>query len=220
MVYQFETGSLICSLCIRIKLHTCAPPWGSNDIIYAHEDKSCFHVDASALIAGCMLIFFVLCLVTVAFVLQIAVIVVYTEGSTMLSYIYIWETICGLSNLDADAILLMVMWQYNCIVNGAEALLLFRDFIRYLSTGKKSSRLARALVKWEAFSKRLIEKEHDKFWLEKAIINTRTWWDDPLRHRRHLNAFSKEETEQEEQESNEQESDEQEWESSYYDWCF
>jgi len=112
--------------------------------------------------------------------------------------------------LDADAILLMVMWQYNCIVNGAEALLLFRDFIRYLSTGKKSSRLARALVKWEAFSKRLIEKEHDKFWLEKAIINTRTWWDDPLRHRRHLNAFSKEETEQEEQESNEQESDEQE----------
>lgn len=78
---------------------------------------------------------------------------------------------------------------YMYIINGAEMTRLAKDYIKYMFGGKKSVRLTRALYQWERFRKNLTEtKEEDRFWLEKAIIRTPTWWDHPEKYRRILKA--------------------------------
>lgn len=85
-----------------------------------------------------------------------------------------------------------LIFVYVYIINGAELTLLVKDYIRFLVKGKKSVRLTRFLDQWEAFLKSLTAKEVDvdKFWLEKAIINTPTWWDHPEKYRHLMNALS------------------------------
>ncbi|KAK9288544.1 hypothetical protein L1049_017003 [Liquidambar formosana] len=70
---------------------------------------------------------------------------------------------------------------------------LAKDYIKYLFGAKKSVRLRRAMYKWRCFYKRLTsKKEVQKDWLERAIINTPTWWDSPTKYRRILrNAASR-----------------------------
>lgn len=57
---------------------------------------------------------------------------------------------------------------------------LAKDYIRYLFTGKQSVRLKRAMSKWGEYYLWITEKQRvDKYCLEKAILRTRTWWNDP-----------------------------------------
>uniref|UniRef100_A0A803M7Z9 Glycine-rich protein n=2 Tax=Chenopodium quinoa TaxID=63459 RepID=A0A803M7Z9_CHEQI len=80
---------------------------------------------------------------------------------------------------------------YMYIINGAEMTRLAKDYIKYVFGGKKSIRLSRALYQWESFCKNLTEKkETDRYWLERAIIRTPTWWDSPEKYRRILKAYA------------------------------
>lgn len=79
---------------------------------------------------------------------------------------------------------------YIYIIDGAEIARLVKDYIKFLFGGRKSVRLTRALYQWERFWMKLTEKkEVDRFWLEKAIINTPTWWDHPEKYRLLLRAY-------------------------------
>ncbi|XP_057960897.1 uncharacterized protein LOC131152947 isoform X2 [Malania oleifera] len=74
---------------------------------------------------------------------------------------------------------------YIFIIHGEEITRLAKDYIKYLFGGSKSVRLKRAMFKWRKFFERLMpEVEEDPFWLERAIINTPTWWDSPEKYRR------------------------------------
>uniref|UniRef100_A0A803L3R6 Uncharacterized protein n=1 Tax=Chenopodium quinoa TaxID=63459 RepID=A0A803L3R6_CHEQI len=80
---------------------------------------------------------------------------------------------------------------YMYIINGAEMTRLAKDYIKYVFGGKKSIRLSRALYQWESFCKNLTEKkETDRYWLERAIIRTPTWWDSPEKYKRILKAYA------------------------------
>lgn len=46
------------------------------------------------------------------------------------------------------------------------------------------------MYKWGRFYKMLTEKkEYDPYWLERAIINTPTWWDSPEKYRHILKSY-------------------------------
>ncbi|CAO2831087.1 unnamed protein product [Amaranthus hypochondriacus] len=76
---------------------------------------------------------------------------------------------------------------YFYIINGAEMTLLAKDFIKYIFGGKPSIRLSRVLKDWERIFKSFREKEMvDRYWLERAIIFTPTWWDHPEKYKRIL----------------------------------
>lgn len=78
----------------------------------------------------------------------------------------------------------IVSLQYVYIITGEELARLAKDYIKYLFGGNQSNRLRRAMYKWGRFYKKLMEKKkYDKFWLEKSIINTPTWWDSPEKYR-------------------------------------
>ncbi|KAK9683044.1 hypothetical protein RND81_10G114200 [Saponaria officinalis] len=82
------------------------------------------------------------------------------------------------------------IFMYVYIINGAEMTRLAKDYISYLFGGRKSIRLTRAMYQWERFCKKLTEKEEvDKFWLEKAILTTPTWWDSPEKYKLLLRAL-------------------------------
>lgn len=91
-------------------------------------------------------------------------------------------------SLYANAINLMTMYQYMYIINGAEMTRLARDYIKYLFGGKKSVRLSRILDEWERLRENYSDKEVDRFWLERAIIKTPTWWDRPENYKRLIRA--------------------------------
>ena len=79
----------------------------------------------------------------------------------------------------------IVSLQYVYIITGEELTRLAKDYIKYLFGGNQSNRLRRAMYKWGRFYKKMTEKKkYDKFWLEKAIIGTPTWWDSPEKYRR------------------------------------
>lgn len=79
----------------------------------------------------------------------------------------------------------LVSLQYVYIISGEEMARLAKDYIKYLFGGSQSARLKRAMYKWGRFYKKLTEKKVvDPLWLEKAIINTPTWFDSPEKYRR------------------------------------
>lgn len=85
-----------------------------------------------------------------------------------------------------------MMFQYLYIVNGAELMMLIRDFIKYVCGGKQSMRLARTIHMWQCLLG--LDKEtddRDDYWLQKAIIRTPTWFDSPKKYRRMLRAVQK-----------------------------
>ncbi|XVE79241.1 hypothetical protein DITRI_Ditri14bG0042200 [Diplodiscus trichospermus] len=79
---------------------------------------------------------------------------------------------------------------YVYIITGEELVRLAKDYIKFLFGGNKSVRLRRAMYKWGKFFEKLTEKkEYDKYWLEKAIITTPTWYDSPDKYRRVLKSY-------------------------------
>lgn len=73
---------------------------------------------------------------------------------------------------------------YVYIISGEEWTRLAKDYLKFLFSGSESVRLKRAMYKWGRFYQKLTEKRvYDKFWLEKAIISTPTWWDTPEKYR-------------------------------------
>ncbi|XP_050214797.1 uncharacterized protein LOC126665904 [Mercurialis annua] len=73
---------------------------------------------------------------------------------------------------------------YVYIINGEELTRLAKDYIKYLLKGSQSVRLRRAMNKWKKFYQQLTEVELvDKFWLEKAIVNTPTVYNSPSKYR-------------------------------------
>ncbi|KAL6189213.1 hypothetical protein ACLB2K_040603 [Fragaria x ananassa] len=73
---------------------------------------------------------------------------------------------------------------YVYIIDGEEWTRLAKDYLKYLFSGSESVRLRRAMYKWGRFYQKLTEKKvYDKYWLEKAIISTPTWWDSPAKYR-------------------------------------
>lgn len=83
----------------------------------------------------------------------------------------------------------MILLQYIYIISGEELIRLAKDYIKYLFGGTESVRLKRAIYQWRRFYKKLTERkeETDKYWLEREIINTPTWWDSPEKYRRIFN---------------------------------
>ncbi|KAJ8755336.1 hypothetical protein K2173_019134 [Erythroxylum novogranatense] len=80
---------------------------------------------------------------------------------------------------------------YIYIISGEEMTRLGKDYIKFLFSGTKSARLKRVMYKWKRFCEKLKEKkEFDKFWLEKAILNTTTWFDSPDKYRRLLRSYA------------------------------
>lgn len=80
-----------------------------------------------------------------------------------------------------------IIFQYVYLVRGKEIFNLILDYIKYLSGGELSSRLRRVLVKLGMLYKSMgmgKKKVVDEYWLEKAILNTPTWWYDPRDFRR------------------------------------
>lgn len=79
---------------------------------------------------------------------------------------------------------------YIYIIDGEELTRLAKDYIKYLFGARKSVRLRRAMYEWGKFYKRLTKKKVvQKNWLERAIINTPTWYDNPVKYRRVLRAY-------------------------------
>lgn len=73
---------------------------------------------------------------------------------------------------------------YVYIISGEELTRLGKDYLKFLFGKGKSVRLKRAMNKWKRFFQSWNEiKEEDPFWLEKEIINTRTWFDSPEKYK-------------------------------------
>ncbi|KAL5574722.1 hypothetical protein UlMin_016421 [Ulmus minor] len=74
---------------------------------------------------------------------------------------------------------------YIYIINGEELAKLLKDYLKYVFKGSESVRLRRAMNVWGRFYRKMTEKKvQDKYWLEKAIISTPTWYDSPEKYRR------------------------------------
>ncbi|KAI5351332.1 hypothetical protein L3X38_004223 [Prunus dulcis] len=96
------------------------------------------------------------------------------------------EGLAGIMDETLQVILATVgfIFLYFYIISGEEWTRLAKDYIKFLLSGSKSIRLQRSMYKWGRFYKNLTEKKYyDKFWLEKAIFTTPTWWDSPEKYR-------------------------------------
>ncbi|CAK9181762.1 unnamed protein product [Ilex paraguariensis] len=82
------------------------------------------------------------------------------------------------------------MGHYIYIIEGEEITRLAKDYIKFLFGAQKSVRLKRTMYKWGKFYQRLTrKKEVDPYWLERAIINTPTWWDSPDKYKYILRSY-------------------------------
>ncbi|KAJ6742533.1 NUCLEUSENVELOPE PROTEIN [Salix viminalis] len=73
---------------------------------------------------------------------------------------------------------------YVYIISGEELSRLGNDYLKFLFGKGKSVRLKRAMNKWKRFFQSWNEKkEEDPLWLEREIINSRTWFDSPEKYK-------------------------------------
>ncbi|OVA03152.1 hypothetical protein BVC80_733g28 [Macleaya cordata] len=76
---------------------------------------------------------------------------------------------------------------YVYIISGEELTRLAKDFIKFLFTRRKSIRLTRAMARWGRAYRRMTKKDElQRDWLERAILNTPTWWHNPRQYKRYL----------------------------------
>ncbi|KAI3973340.1 hypothetical protein MKX01_020715 [Papaver californicum] len=81
------------------------------------------------------------------------------------------------------------LFLYAYIIRGDEIARLGKDILKFIVTRKKSLRLERIGDRWRRLYRRLAKKnqvQRDPFWLERAILNTPTWWHDPVQYKRYL----------------------------------
>ncbi|OVA03150.1 hypothetical protein BVC80_733g26 [Macleaya cordata] len=77
--------------------------------------------------------------------------------------------------------------QYVYIISGEELTRLAKDFIKFLFTRRKIIRLTRAIARWGRAYRRMTKKDElQRDWLERAILNTPTWWHNPRQYKRYL----------------------------------
>jgi len=76
---------------------------------------------------------------------------------------------------------------YIHIIRGEELYRLARDYTKYLVTGKRTSRLKRAMLNWRDFSDSITKKDHTQ---EDAygspIASESLWWQQPKKLAHHL----------------------------------
>ncbi|KAJ7954499.1 glycine-rich protein [Quillaja saponaria] len=102
------------------------------------------------------------------------------------------ESFAGIVDETLQVVLATIgfIFLYIYIISGEELTRLAKDYIKYLFSGNKSVRLSLTMYKWGQFYKKLTEKKVvDNYWLEKEIINTPTWWDDPEKYRRSVRNY-------------------------------
>ncbi|KAL5795180.1 hypothetical protein ACOSP7_003774 [Xanthoceras sorbifolium] len=102
------------------------------------------------------------------------------------------EGLSGIMDETVQVILATIgfIFLYIYILTGEELIRLAKDYIKYCFGGSKSVRLTNAMDTWRRFWNRFNEKEeYDNMWLEKAIINTPTWYDSPEKYRRILRSY-------------------------------
>ncbi|XP_027361143.1 uncharacterized protein LOC113869162 [Abrus precatorius] len=111
-----------------------------------------------------------------------------SDGSEDESLSGMWE-----ENVQALLAAFGFIFLYIYILTGEEITKLARDYIKYLFGGSPSIRLKNAMAKWqeiyELFTTK--EEEEDEYWLEKTILNTRTWFDDPAYYRETVRNYLK-----------------------------
>ncbi|KAI3864467.1 hypothetical protein MKW98_022512 [Papaver atlanticum] len=81
------------------------------------------------------------------------------------------------------------LFLYAYIIRGDEIARVGKDILKFIVTRKKSLRLERIGDRWRRLYRRLAKKDQvqrDPFWLERAILNTPTWWHDPVQYKRYL----------------------------------
>ncbi|XP_024010820.1 uncharacterized protein LOC18015583 [Eutrema salsugineum] len=79
---------------------------------------------------------------------------------------------------------------YTYIITGEELVKLARDYIRFLMGKPKTARLTKAFDGWNGFMQKMSrQRVYDEYWLEKAIINTPTWYDSPDKYKSVLRAY-------------------------------
>lgn len=99
-----------------------------------------------------------------------------------------------------DLAYIVLLFQYMLVIEGEEVTTFAKDIIRFIFTGRRSFRLRRLIDGWvkafQSMTETKEEEEEDPYSLEKAIINTPTWWDSPakykLLYRRYLASKSEE----------------------------
>eukprot|EP00268_Persea_americana_P055582 TRINITY_DN6472_c0_g2_i2.p1 TRINITY_DN6472_c0_g2~~TRINITY_DN6472_c0_g2_i2.p1 ORF type:complete len:247 (+),score=53.41 TRINITY_DN6472_c0_g2_i2:156-896(+) len=73
---------------------------------------------------------------------------------------------------------------YIYLINGDEMNRIAKDYIKYLFGGDKSVRLRRNMYAWGRFYRHITRKKVvQRDWLERAILNTPTWWYSPRLYR-------------------------------------
>lgn len=84
-----------------------------------------------------------------------------------------------------------MFFQYIYILTGEELTKLARDYIKYLFGGSQSVRLKNAMHQWGQLYESMTaqQEEEDEYWLEKAILDTPTWWHDPADYREALKNY-------------------------------
>ncbi|CAL5031277.1 unnamed protein product [Urochloa decumbens] len=69
---------------------------------------------------------------------------------------------------------------YIHIIRGEELYRLARDYTRYLVTGKRTSRLKRAMLNWHEFSERFTKKDStQEDYYGRSVSSESTWWQQP-----------------------------------------
>ncbi|KAK8515702.1 hypothetical protein V6N13_139329 [Hibiscus sabdariffa] len=124
------------------------------------------------------------------------------------------ESLSGIFDETLQVVLATIgfIFLYVYIITGEELARLAKDYLKYLFGGSKSVRLRRAMFQWRSFFEKLTEKkEYDKYWLEKAIITTPTWYDGPDKYRMVLSSYIEYEDEDDEDDNDDNANE------SYYD---